>query len=199
MALNGSVVMGNFIGPREEDPKLLSVLFAAAKGEGALYDASPMSQVFFPVYDAFPEVEDRKTVGVMVAWIHWLSYFENLFPSSLEGIHVVLGNRCGDSNRREYYTFRIDGSNVFPMGEGDLHEDAFAYEGMQASTTTIEYIPDGTPKGLPFDTSNCELRISVYPSAKFHSAYITSQPTIMVLCVLIVFVVGLTLFCIYDL
>lgn len=190
----GSVVVGNFFMLPPDDPRM-STLLSAIEQEEVAYDGSPVSQVYFPIFDSFDE--DRKVVAVMVAWIHWLSYFQDTFPGGASGIQVVLHNECEESGNTAF-TFEIDGAAVIPMGEGDLHDKSFESMIRGASMKSISNIADGTHEGLHFNTDYCEVYISVYASDKFHAMFRTNEPVTMTVAVAVVLFVAVLMFFVYD-
>ena len=212
---SGSVVVGNFMmspadGPKEDDPpesddsditqdasERLSMLLSIAHQKAVYYDGSPVSQVYFPIFDSFRS--DRKTVAVMVAWIHWIEYFRDILPSSMEGLHAVLRQTCsGDDEGPVSYTFNVKGETATAVGKGDLHDESFDNMVQTASLDSVESIGDGTRDGLPFHHDHCTVNLAVYPTKKFHNAFNTNTPIFITAGIGLVFVFAVIMFLIYD-
>jgi len=195
---NGAIVMSEFITSTPGDmfswdllTAKIALMLSTAKGELVEYVGDPIGQMYFPIFDSFEE--NREPVAVMIAWIHWASYFRRILPKSITGIYFVLGNTCGGN-----YTYEIDGPTVNPVGPGDLHDTDFDHWKVSASFEGIKQIADGTKFGIPLDTTYCEYHIDVYGSDEFRSIYRTSLPIVMTLAVAIVFVFTAFMFVCYD-
>lgn len=57
----------------------------------------------------FKELHDPKSdlVGILQSVVPWDSYLQNLLPTGVKGIVVVLKNTCGQE-----YTYTLDGDSV---------------------------------------------------------------------------------------
>jgi hypothetical protein len=122
------------------------------------YSGSLFARIFLPIFDTFDE-ENRNVVGVLSSYFLWSDYFVNVVASSHIGITVVLENTCDG-----YYTYQIDGNEVVPLGEGDLHDPLYSHYKKEVQFGVDKTIPDGTGGGMPFDVNDCIYRLSVYPS-----------------------------------
>ena len=74
----------------------------------------PHSALMHPIFSSVDEDEkgNRGTLlGMLVAILPWDSYFQNLIPSKIRGIVVVLHNTCG-----EHFTYRLDGPEAIYIG-----------------------------------------------------------------------------------
>jgi len=113
-----------------------SLLSIAAK-EDVEYQGDPMSAVFLPVFSSFETA--RTPVAVLMAIIHWGTYFENILPVGVRGIVAVLSNGCD-----EPFTYQINEEQVEILGSGDLHDVSFnSHEKVQNFTSHLN-IADGT-------------------------------------------------------
>ncbi|CAB9526582.1 Guanylate cyclase (Partial), partial [Seminavis robusta] len=175
------------------DPKtaLYARLLSANKQAVVAYEGDPFSQVFIPVFDSLEH--NKTTVGVLVAWVHWMSFWSNLLPSSLQSIIVVMSDSCQNE-----YTYAITGTEVSPLGEGDLHDPRFDDMKRFASFEAIDSIQDGTKDGLPFNKDECSISIEVYPSHEFYDTYNTSAPVLFTCSILGIFLFTAIMFVLYD-
>jgi hypothetical protein len=170
----------------------LFALLLSAKAEKIVeYLGSPISRVYFPIYNNFDET--RVPVAIMMAGIRWADYFADLLPSTMKGIHLVLHDSCGGT-----FTYLVVGRDVFPVGKGDLHDHGYDHMVEHANFLDVKNIADGTKFGLPFNTKYCPMQLSIYPAEQFHNEYNTSSPGIMTMAVALVFVFTVFMFLLYD-
>jgi len=195
---SASVVIGEFITSEPGDmhasnPQTarIAMMMSAAENKDVEYAGDPISQIFIPIFDSFRD--DRKSVAIMGAWIHWSSYFQNILPSSLRGIDVVMHDTCSGS-----YTYKINGEDVKPVGKGDLHDSHYDDMKMSSSFSSVDNIGDGTKFGLPLNKEHCIVSVDVYPSTIFYDTYNTSTPIIMTVAVAMVFIFTACMFIFYD-
>jgi Adenylate and Guanylate cyclase catalytic domain len=193
-----SVVIGEFVFAEPGDvissnpeTAMMSLLLSSARNEPVEYAGDPMSHIFFPIFDSFRS--DRTPVAVMSAWIHWMSYFKYILPSTLSGINVVLHDSCSGA-----FTYEITGENAQPIGRGDLHDGRFDNMKRSASFDAVSNIGDGTKHGLPLNKELCLISIDVYPSQLFYSQYKTPTPIIMTIAVAMIFVFTACMFVFYN-
>ncbi|CAB9524302.1 Guanylate cyclase [Seminavis robusta] len=170
---------------------MFALLMSVAAGHLKEYEGDPMSQVFFPIFDSF--TENRKPVAVMIAWVHWLSYFQDVLPSSMDGVLVVLGNSCTGN-----FTYEINGPEAVPLGAGDLHDPAYDSFRRSASFASVDSIADGTKYGIPLNSDHCLITMDIYPSSEFEESYQTSMPIYLTIAVAAIFVFTVVMFILYD-
>ena len=167
-------------------------LLSMANENETMYEGDIFSSVYFPLYNNFDA--DREVVGIMRTVIQWGRYFSNVLPESDVGIVLVLENNGCD----EPYSYTIQGTEVFPLGHGDLHDPQFdAYE-MTASMEDITQLNDGTKYGMDISHDDCPYSIRVYPSQDFYNAYNTKTPLVVTISVAVVFAFCILMFFFYD-
>lgn len=195
---NDSVVIGEFItadpgGMNSSNPETshMALMLCAHHNRDMEYAGDPMSQVFFPIFDSFRD--NRTSVAIMGAYIHWMYYFEQILPPKLRGIYLVLHDSCSGS-----FTYEINGEEVRPVGKGDLHERKFEELKESATFDEKDIIGDGTKDGLPLNKEHCMISIDVYPSQVFYNTYNTSDPIIMTIAVAMIFIFTACMFVFYD-
>ncbi len=130
-----------------------------------------MSLISIPIFNNFDD--DRQPVAVMASWIDWAMYFELVLPESVQGIHVVLLDSCG-----EFFTFAILGERVAFLGSGDLHNHDFNNHRISAKFEDGQYIVDGTKLGLSLNQGVCNIRIDVYLLQAFYNSNKTNMPLV---------------------
>jgi len=150
-----------------------------------------MSLISIPIFNNFDD--DRQPVAVMASWIDWAMYFELVLPESVQGIHVVLLDSCG-----EFFTFAILGERVAFLGSGDLHNHDFNNHRISAKFEDGQYIVDGTKLGLSLNQGVCNIRIDVYLLQAFYNSNKTNMPLVPTVLVAIIFVFTAFMFVMYD-
>jgi class 3 adenylate cyclase len=177
---------------------LNAALLSIAAKEEVTYQGDPMTHVFLPVFESFQHghnAGNRTGVGVILAIIHWASYFKEILPPNAQGIVLVLDNGCDGT-----FTYWIDGLEVRSIGPGDQH--SIKFDDMVKSVSLAEglEIAKGTRLGLRlnYGDSKCQYDLRVYPSQQFHDEYNTTTPIIMTFAVAMVFVFTAVMFLMYD-
>ena len=159
------------------------------------YDADPMTQVVYPVFDNFGP--DRQVTGVIFTTIFWRLLFEDVLPVNVKGIICVLHNTLGED-----VTYRIDGQTATLLGPGDLHDPE--YDSMVVTRDISEYIterasPESTSySSVELDTGYTSYMLSVYPSEAMEDQFVTSDPIVYSIVVALVFVFTTLVFMLYG-
>jgi hypothetical protein len=159
------------------------------------YDADPMTQVAYPVFDNFST--DRQVTGIILTTIFWRLLFEDVLPVNVKGVVCVLHNTLGED-----VTYRIDGQIATLLGPGDLHDPE--YDSMVVTRDISEYIaerasPESTSyTSVELDTGYTSYMISVYPSEAMEGQFVTSDPIIYSVVVALVFVFTTLVFMLYG-
>lgn len=166
-------------------------LLRLANKKRTKYMGDIFSTVYVPIHNSFSE--NRTTVGVVRIIIHWARFFRNILPENIKGIIVVLDNYCDQP-----YTYEINGGDVVPLGQGDLHDPEFEDTMSYATFKNVSMIRDGTTSGLRLEDDECPYSIRIYMSKKFRSAFVSSRPIIITVAVAIVFVFTIGMFFVYD-
>jgi hypothetical protein len=159
------------------------------------YDADPMTQVAYPVFDSFGP--DRQVTGIIATTIFWRLLFEDVLPSNVRGAICVLSNTLGED-----VTYRIDGRTATLLGKGDLHDPK--YDNMGVTRDISEYIaerasPESTSyTSVELDTGYTSYILSVYPSGAMEGQFVTSDPIINAVVISLVFVFTSLVFLVYG-
>jgi len=180
-----------YMDSQNHNTAVFSLLLSVTHNKVIEYLGEPMSLVSYPLFNNFQT--DRQAVGVMVAWIHWMSYFDSILPDTARGIVVVMYDTCGG-----IYTMEIMGEQVFFRGEGDLHDRAFDDMHREARFQEEQIINDGSKNGIPLNQGQCNIVVNVYPSQLFYDEYNDKTPIVITIAVAIVFVFTAFTFLFYD-
>jgi len=164
----------------------IDMLLARWRTGGNHYDGGPLSFYYTPIYESHEE--GAALVGVVLAFLYWQTYFDDLLPETAKGIITVLENSCGQT-----MTFNIKGADAHFMGNGDLHDRG--YDDMEVSTDYGVFLgrkPDDA------DDWGCFYRVRVYPSKELQDIYLTRAPLTICFAMLGVFIFTVAVFVTYD-
>jgi hypothetical protein len=159
------------------------------------YDADPMTQVAYPVFDHFGP--DRKVTGVILTTIFWRLLFEDVLPVNVRGVICVLHNTLGED-----VTYRIDGQTATLLGPGDWHDPE--YDSMVVTRDISEYVTErASPErtsytSVDLDTGYTSYMLSVYPSNAMEDQFVTSDPIVYSVVVALVFLFTTLVFMLYG-
>lgn len=136
------------------------------------------STMVHPIFTSFLD-STSSIVGFIISYLHWESYLQDLVPTGVRGIFLVLRNSCGQS-----LTYELeDGATVF-VGEGDLHEigelderDFDDYE------VVINLLPLLNGREISQGQNDCVYQVSVFPSARFWNDYDSDMPYVFAIVV----------------
>lgn len=126
------------------------------------------------MFDSFGE--EKKVAAVLMIYIYWRTYFNNLLPPGADGVILVLENTCNQT-----YTYRIDGTESFWLGRGDMHDPK--YDFLEAGTSITKIVgTEDAASAFEDDTESdilyydCFYNIRVYPSQDFEDRYRSQAP-----------------------
>ena len=187
------------IDPTFEKDTLITIL---SKGKAALgkvarsgygSNTDPASGFYYPVLEGI--ADNSTVVGSLGTLIFWLPYFADILPESAVGFIGVLENTCNQT-----FTFRIDGSSVAYIGEGDQHDSKYDYLKQEVSFLDLinKSIESKGYLGLPIDEDGCQYILSIYASADLEAVYKSDKPLIYMLVAMMIFLVTSLLFVLYD-
>lgn len=168
-----------------------------ASGQKIVYAAGePINYIHYPVFDHH-EGHNQTTVAILSATVHWKTYFVNMLPEDVHGLHAVVENSNG-----QMFTYEIHGDDAVFLGMEDLHEAEFDEYVMLANYSS--FVTDSHQSqhlhytGRPVDDEYISYRIRVYPSALFRQSYVTNKPLLYSLLMGLVFVATAVFFFVYD-
>jgi hypothetical protein len=153
------------------------------------------SQLVQPIFEIMADLdgtgqEKQKMVAVMLLKLDWIAYFENLLPTGVEGITLVLSSTCSEDE----FTYQLNGKEAVPMGLGDLHDPA--YDSYGITTPFVQF--DNSTKTATNGVCITELQISLYPTRAFEESFYTNSATFFTLGVVFIFAFTSLIFSIYD-
>lgn len=146
---------------------------------------------------------DQPVVAVAIAILSWEKILNSLMPEAAFGLVVVIQNTCGNT-----FTYLINGHDAIFIGDGDLHDALYddlrittsfvtdqvvALSSLRGGNSTVATTMDSATKN-----SHCEYTLNIYPSSELHSIYMTGNPTLYMVVVVMVFVLTTGMFVMYD-
>ena len=140
------------------------------------YHAEPVSPLLYPVLDS-----SKNVAAILSALTYWRFALEHVLPANSHAIHVVFQNDCNQS-----FTYKVNGSEVTYLGEGDHHVSSLHAWGVAA-----DLIDDVLSAYCPF-------HVSVYPTQEMRDAYITNLPFRYTMVAVLTFLFAFAVFVIYD-
>ena len=161
------------------------------------YLLDPLSFLAYPVYDRFDAIGERKFVGVVASNIYWRLYFENVLPSDVIGMIVVMENSFNQT-----FTYRIDGKDTIFLGEGDTYHDSYYEDYMETTEIVNEYVQQQASTKtrsyttVPLHDTYGIYQIRIYPTREFQNLHVTNKPIlygIIVACLLLCMLLALVI------
>jgi len=150
------------------------------------------SQVIQPVFqEVLPphRSTERRIVGVVWVVLSWANYFQNLLPSGVNGIYVVLRSSCGFET-----TFLINGLVAEELGLGDFHDENYDDLLYEAKFINLNSDEVEVPVGVCIDN----LSLLLYPSNEFKDAYISQRRYWYTATVVAIFIFTMSVFLLFD-
>lgn len=138
----------------------------------------PASFIFIAIY---PEKDKQELVGFVCIQFRWKSILQNIVPSFVSGIDIVV--TTSDTS----YTYRVSNGVVYlkTRQEGDYHEAR--YTGMGKSYSIVKNILKTTKYDLTF-----------YPTQAFHDQYVNHTPLIVCISSVAIILLTTIIFLLYD-
>ena len=164
------------------------------------YTNDPIYDIFVPIYDKYNEHSDDSTgsdskpkvVGLVKFAVYWKTYLENVLvsESNEDSMDVVLENTC-----QQTYTYRVKGPNVKFLGVGDLHDPKYI-EGFVSLSPRQDPDPSTTSSGG--NSGNCVYSIRVYANQDMEGQFVTNEPLIFTIILILIFVLIIGLYVLYN-
>jgi class 3 adenylate cyclase len=181
------------------DNNLIAILSKGKAGLGKVATSgygntdNPASGFYYPVLEGI--ADNSTAVGSLGTLIFWLPYFADILPQDAVGFVGVLRNTCNQS-----FTFRIDGSEVTFVGDGDLHDSKYNYLMHEVSFLELvnKSIESKDYLGLPIDADGCQYILTIYASADLEAEYKSNKPVLYTVVAMMIFLVTSLLFLLYD-
>lgn len=126
---------------------------------------------------------------MVIAGVHWRTYFRQILPAGANGITVILSNTCNQD-----YTYQVDGAEAKFIGRGRHHNAKYEYlgKGIDLSQTLELNARDGDNIG------GCRYHVNVYPSEDFENIYVNDMPLLYTISLASVFLFTSAVFLLYD-
>ncbi|KAL3823563.1 hypothetical protein ACHAXA_002904, partial [Cyclostephanos tholiformis] len=143
----------------------------------------PSSILFYPVLAAIDSAEVMGSVSLVFSWD---TFFTMILPGYVKGMACVVHDSTG-----QMYKYTISGNDVKFMGKGDL--DDTNYDDYK-DDVEARLLFEGEDDGGKFITYT----LVIYPSKEFEAQYITNEPVLDAVGILLIFLFTAGLFLLYD-
>lgn len=149
----------------------------------------------YPIFDSF-DLEERQVVGILGTNIYWKIFLSHLLPSHAKGIVFVVEN-----NYNQTFAYRIDGPKATFLGMEDPHDPKYdEYEDSEDITAQLQQRASPLTRAyttVPLSGEN-GYRIRVYPSQETEDLYVTNQPLVYTMVVMVSFFFCAMLFLLFS-
>jgi class 3 adenylate cyclase len=187
----GSHALGDF-----DTSKLFSLILSKSqyRHQAQGYLGDPLSSFAYPVFDSF-DLETRKVVGVLGTMLYWRIYLDVL-PKDTRGVICVLEN-----SNNQTFTYQID-KEVKYLGYGDRHDHE--YDGFVQSGDIATYIEEASSpatkslSSVDLNTAYSRYKIRIYPSDGTKKQHVDSNPVMLALLIVGVFLFSSSVFVLYT-
>lgn len=143
----------------------------------------PISDLLYPVFEEGADdivlsesalnSNNTKPVAIMGVTFYWRDLLK-----LTEGVSAVavFENDCNPT-----FTYQIDGANATYLGRGDFHDPKYDSMKRTSSLSNLQdYMAHASRyTGIPLNTQYCPFTVSIYPSSKMESFYLTKTPAIL--------------------
>jgi Adenylate and Guanylate cyclase catalytic domain len=157
--------------------------------------AAPRSTAVVPVKEDF--FEDSPVVGFVVGTLKWSELFWHILPDEVKGIVATVEDSCGQD-----FGFLIEGGNVVLLGYGTTENFTMtANSRFREAFEIAEAVRDNdNAAGTIQDNQaqSCELTLTLYSTKTYEDACTTSMPAVYTTVVVMVFLVTIVTFALYD-
>lgn len=157
------------------------------------YVEDPFSFIAYPVFDSF-DSDTKQLKGMIAANLYWRVFFSDVLSDKARGVIVVL-----DNSYNQTVAYRIDGSDVTFLGEGDPHDPT--YDDMVVWEATAR--SQGNPEMRAYTTASLSEKyglftLRVFPSKETEAEYTSNMPVIYTITVACIFVVTSAVFLLFN-
>eukprot|EP00538_Stauroneis_constricta_P004206 CAMPEP_0119548300 /NCGR_PEP_ID=MMETSP1352-20130426/2241_1 /TAXON_ID=265584 /ORGANISM="Stauroneis constricta, Strain CCMP1120" /LENGTH=852 /DNA_ID=CAMNT_0007593523 /DNA_START=60 /DNA_END=2618 /DNA_ORIENTATION=+ len=155
----------------------------------------PVSTFHYPVFNNFSEA--REIAGLLSTDIYWKLHFKASLNDELKGIICVIEN-----TRNQTFSFKLTPDDVIYVGSEDRHDSDF--DDMMFEADMAEYLNSTKSAAtqsytsVGFNHAYANYKIRVYPTSEMKDEYITSEPIIYTVAIIVVFLFTSSVFILYD-
>lgn len=157
----------------------------------------PIFDVYYPILKGIDQIaiDNPKLyplAGILAISIFWRELVENILPIGSNGVLIVFDNPCNPS-----FTFEINGPEVKYLGRGDLHDTHYDEYMVSSALLDLDSF-QSSYSGVELEREKCQHSFRIYPSDDYQDSHITSQPVILTLVAICIFLFTSGVFVLYD-
>jgi signal transduction histidine kinase/CheY-like chemotaxis protein len=138
---------------------------------------------------------EHRMVGVLHQFYYWRDLLSGILLKGNEGLVCVIENPCNQT-----FTYEWKGQDVIYLGRGDLHDPK--YERMHQSMKFEDFASQSSTgrqyTGSPLGGGACPYTLHIYSGSKREAEFITNQPKIFTVAVVLIFAFTSAMFILYD-
>ena len=177
----------DFIDPGEEPMEPVSDLLYPI-----LINAASQANFFYEDKEAIAEYE---MVGILASSVYWRDFIRDILPNGSDGLVAVFSSSCHPT-----FTYAIDGPEVTFVGTVDAHDHNYdnMAESFLVSDLAQQFVGQTTYSGVPMDTENCPVTVTIYPSETFEDRFVSNDAGLFAIIVASTFVFTSLIFVLYD-
>jgi len=163
--------------------------------ENSTIVGDPVSSFHYPVFNNFTEA--REVAGVLSTDIYWRLHFKATLNDELKCMVCVIENTYDQK-----FTFKLTSDEIIYLGSGDRHDSDF--DDMMFEADMAEYLNSTKSAATQSYTSTdlnhaySNYKIRVYPTSTMKDEYITPEPIIYTVAIIVVFLFTSSVFILYD-
>jgi hypothetical protein len=128
--------------------------------------------------------------GFLSMRFFWKDMFEGIEVAGIGAIALVVTSECGKT-----FSFELNGNRVSFLGFKDVHDKS--YDSLEETFSFVEFEDSISSLGLQLG-GNCTYSMSMFPTQSKEEAYQTSNPLILAIATLVVFLFTASHFTLYD-
>lgn len=157
----------------------------------------PCFDIMYPILDSVDEIQVSNPQaihlgGIMTVTVYWRDLFERILPEGSDGVVIVLENACNPT-----CTYQINGPSVEYLGRGDLHDPAYDEYKVQTKLLDLDAFQSDYA-GVELEREFCQHSFRLYPSSTYKNKYITTQPLILTISAIMIFLFTSAVYIGYD-
>ena len=204
--LNGAYLIAEEDNIELQEENLIEADFYTDFLEPGEEPMEPISDLLYPIlinaaskanffYEDKAAIAEYEMVGVLSSSIYWRDFIKDILPNDSDGLVAVFSSSCHPT-----FTYEIDGPEVTFVGTVDAHNHKYddMAKSFLVSDLAQQAIGQTTYSGVPMDTENCPVMVTIYPSETFEDRFVSNDAWLFAIVVASTFVFTSLIFVLYD-
>lgn len=166
----------------------------------------PLSDFYYPmILDLLDEPSVRskpgyipsehQIAGILSQSVYWRDMIKNILPQGSNGYLTVFKSPCNPT-----FTYEINGQAVRYLGVGDAHDTKYDDMAVSSSLQDLMHFDtdESSKSNVPFDMRTCPWTVVVRPSQVLEDKFVTSNPILLSVGTVAIFLFVAAMFSLYD-